>query len=300
MKVFVSIDLEGCTGVRDLSQTRSSGAGYAAALALQRSDLEAVLEGCRASGATEFVVCDAHARGANVGLDGLGDDVRLVAGMAGPLGMMSGVDPGVEAALFVGYHAMAGTRAAVLDHTFAQTVFRVRVDDADEAGELGLNAAVAGAFGVPLVFASGDDKLAAEASRTVPGIGTAVVKEGIARCGARLVSPALTAPRLRADGSSGARGRRVAAATRLGRASTAPRLHAQRLRRRGGDLPRSRTSRRAHGAHRRAALPRCLPHDAGLHPSCRSGHALRSEGRGTLLREPRLRGVIGARFVERM
>ena len=127
----------------------------------------------------------------------LGADVRLISGAGGELGMMEGIDASCDAALFVGYHAMAGTRAAVLDHTFIHSVFRVRVDDAVEAGELALNAAVAGAFAVPVVFASGDDKLAREARETLPGIRTAVVKEGIARRGARLAPPSVTGERLR-------------------------------------------------------------------------------------------------------
>jgi len=196
VKLFVSIDLEGCTGVFDLTQTRSSGPGYATARALQRSDLMAVIDGCRQAGATGIVVCDAHGRGANLDCDALGADVELVAGSSGPLGMMCGIDESFDAALMVGYHAMAGTRAAVLDHTFAHYVFRIRVDDALEAGELGLNAALAGAFGVPVVFASGDDKLALEARELLPEIRTVVVKEGLARSGARLMQPHVTAGRL--------------------------------------------------------------------------------------------------------
>jgi D-amino peptidase len=225
VRVFVSIDLEGCTGVRDLTQTRPDGAGYPAALGLARGDLEAVLAGCRQAGATSIVVRDAHASGANLALEApwsvcgrdhhgddiapggssaataggdLGADVRLISGAGGELGMMEGIDESCDTALLVGYHAMAGTRAAVLDHTFTHSVFRVRVDDAVEAGELALNAAVAGAFAVPVVFASGDDKLALEAQEILPGVHTTVVKEGIARQGARLAPPSVTGARLRA------------------------------------------------------------------------------------------------------
>lgn len=162
-----------------------------------RADLEAVLEGCRAAGVERAVVRDIHARGADLEWRDLPAWVSLVAGASQPLGMMGGVDDGFDAALLVGYPAMAGTRAAVLDHTFTQKVFRVRVDDALEAGELGLNAAVAGAFGVPVVFASGDDKLALEAGEAISGVRSAIVKYGLARGGARLVAPEIVAERLR-------------------------------------------------------------------------------------------------------
>ena len=197
LRVFISIDLEGCSGICHSRQTVPGEASYVAARRLMRADLEAVLEGCRAAGVERAVVCDAHARGANLEWHDLPAWVTLVAGAPQPQGMMSGVDDGFDAALLVGYHAMAGTRAAVLDHTFTQKVFRIRVDDALESGELGLNAAVAGAFGVPVVFASGDDKLAVEAGEAIPGVRSAVVKHGVARSGARLLAPEIAAERLR-------------------------------------------------------------------------------------------------------
>ena len=82
---------------------------------------------------------------------------------------MTGIDESFDAALLVGYHARAGTTAAVLDHTYTYKVFRVRVDDMIEAGEFALNAAVAGCFGVPVVFVSGDEAAVAEARELLPG-----------------------------------------------------------------------------------------------------------------------------------
>lgn len=196
MKLFVSVDLEGCGGVVARDQTDPAGARNAEARLLMRADLEAALAGCLEVGATEIVVCDAHAAGANLALDGLPSRVSLVGGYYLPMGMMAGLDASFAAALFVGYHARAGTRAAVLDHTFTDAVFRIRVDDAVEAGELALNAAVAGALGVPVVFASGDDKLAAEAREAIPGVTVAVVKEGLARAAARLLPGDLVAERI--------------------------------------------------------------------------------------------------------
>ncbi len=69
-------------------------------------------------------------------------------------------------------------RAAVLDHTYAYRVFRVRVDDMIEAGEFALNAAVAGCFGVPVVFVSGDEAAVAEARELLPGVTGVAVKTG--------------------------------------------------------------------------------------------------------------------------
>jgi D-amino peptidase len=212
VRVFISIDLEGCTGVVAEGQTEPGRPAYQRARALMRADLDAVLEGCLAGGADEIVVCDAHDRGANIPFTGLPPAVRLVSGSPEPMGMMAGIDDGFDAALFVGYHARAGTTGAVLDHTYTYKVFRVRVDDMIEAGEFAINAAVAGRFGVPAVFVSGDDKAVAEARETVPDIAGVVVKQGRGRTVARLLSPAATLPLLR-DGAQGAlRGAQRAAA----------------------------------------------------------------------------------------
>ena len=209
MKLFVSIDLEGCTGVVTEEQTEPGLPAYESARRLMRGDLDAVIEGCRAGGADEIVVCDAHDAGANLSAAGLPPFVSLVGGSPRPLGMMAGIDESFDAALFVGYHARAGTTAAVLDHTYAYKVFRVRVDDMTEAGELALNAAVAGCFGVPVVFVSGDEAAVAEAREALPGAAGVAVKAGRARTTARLLPPQVTGVLLR-DGVQ----RALVAATR--------------------------------------------------------------------------------------
>ncbi len=200
MKLFVSIDLEGCTGVVTEEQTEPGNPAYEEARRLMRGDLDAVIEGCLAGGADEIVVCDAHDRGANLSADGLPPAVRLVRGSPPPLGMMAGIDESFDAALLVGYHARAGTTAAVLDHTYAYKVFRVRVDDMIEAGELALNAAVAGCFGVPVVFVSGDEAAVAEARELLPGVTGIAVKAARTRTCARLLAPEVTRTLLR-DGA---------------------------------------------------------------------------------------------------
>ncbi len=180
MKVFVSIDMEGITGVCVEEQTDRGHPAYGRAAALMRADLDATLRGCFDAGADEVVVRDAHDYSTNVGVESLPANVALIGGRAGPLGMMEGIDGTYDAALCVGYHARAGTRAAVLDHTFWGILTHAFVGDL-ELGELGFNAGVAGHFGVPVAFASGDDKLAREAAACVPGITTVTTKEGVAQ-----------------------------------------------------------------------------------------------------------------------
>jgi D-amino peptidase len=197
MKVFISIDLEGISGISSEPQTEPGTAEYRRDTELMRGDLDAALDGCWAAGAGEVVVCDAHDLGGNLTFRELPPAASLVSGSPSPLSMMQGIDETFDVAMFVGYHAMAGTTGAVIDHTYTGSVFKVRIDDALEVGEVGINAGVAGAFGVPVVFVSGDDKLAAEAVELIPGIETAVVKEGQSRTCARLLSPETAHQRIR-------------------------------------------------------------------------------------------------------
>lgn len=198
MRVFVAVDLEGACGVVHEWETDPSGRGYARARAAMQADALAALDGCRAAGADEVVVCDAHNDGGNLDPDVLPPGVTLVSGSPTPGSMLEGLGQGFDAALFVGYHARAGTAGAVLEHTWTYKVFGVSVGGL-ELGELGLGALLAGHYGVPAVYASGDAALAAEARALVPGITATVVKHGITRTAARLERPEQARARIRAD-----------------------------------------------------------------------------------------------------
>jgi D-amino peptidase len=192
MKVFISIDLEGITGICTEAQTNPSGPDYPSACTAMRADLDAALEGCLSAGATSVVVCDAHAAGRNLRVTGLPDRVALIGSSPWSLDMMSGLDESFDAVLFIGYHARAGVAAAVLEHTYMHKVVFSITMAGMEIGEFGLNAMLAGYFGVPCVFVSGDDKVVAEARALVPDIGTATVKMSLARTCTQALPPAVT------------------------------------------------------------------------------------------------------------
>ncbi len=198
MRLFVAIDLEGISGVVSEADTERSGPAAEQARRHMRADLDAVLAGCLAAGARDIVVCDAHDHGRNLDPEGLPEEVVLVAGSPTPDSMLQGLGPGFDGALFVGYHARAGTAGAVLEHTWNYKVFSAVFGDL-EVGEFGLGALVAGHHGVPAVYLSGDDKAAAEAAALVPGIVTTVVKRGVTRLAAELPSPASSRARMAAD-----------------------------------------------------------------------------------------------------
>jgi D-amino peptidase len=198
MKVFVAIDLEGICGVVAERDVDRDGAAADAARAHMAADLDAVVEGCLAADVSEIVVCDAHDDGRNLDAEGLQAEVTLVSGSPTPYSMLQGLGRGCDGALFVGYHARAGTAAAVLEHTWNYKIFSAAFGGM-EVGEFGFGALLAGHFGVPAVYVSGDDKTAVEAEALVPGITTTVVKTGITRLSAELCSPDEARARMRDD-----------------------------------------------------------------------------------------------------
>lgn len=185
MNVYISADMEGCTGVVAWTQCGRPSADhydYAFARRMMTEDVNAAIRGARAAGATRIVVKDSHGNSKNLLLDQLEPDVQLISGFGtdDSRGMMIGVDGTFEAAMLVGYHARAGTLHGVMEHTISGRVHRMWIND-EEQGEVGMSRGVAGAFEVPVVFMSSD--LAGAAEFDAMGLGgvTAVVKEGFSR-----------------------------------------------------------------------------------------------------------------------
>ncbi|MCX6347923.1 MAG: M55 family metallopeptidase, partial [Candidatus Aureabacteria bacterium] len=120
----------------------------------------------------------------------------LISGSPKPLSMMQGIDASFSACILIGYHAKAGTEDAILDHTISSSVVRaIRVNGA-ELPELGLNAAIAGYYGVPVVLISGDTAVCRQAGEVLgKDVVTVAVKEAYGRLAAKLV-PMIEARRM--------------------------------------------------------------------------------------------------------
>jgi len=163
MRIFISADMEGLAGVVGDEQRSRKGQDYQMARRWMAQEVNAAVEGAIKAGAKEFVVTDAHAGAINLALPDLHQKAALIGGSNRPLSMMEGIQEGFDAAFFIGYHAMRGTQDACMDHTYSEEkVMAVRFNGTPY-GEIGINARVAGHFGVPVVLVSGDDKTAAEA-----------------------------------------------------------------------------------------------------------------------------------------
>lgn len=188
LKIYISVDMEGISGVVHSDQVSSGTAEYAATRKWMAQDINAAVEGALAAGATEVVVNDSHSSMRNVDPDDLHPQAILISGSPKSLSMMQGIDSSFAACLFIGYHAKAGTENAILDHTISSSVVRSIKVNGIEMPELGLNAAIAGYYGVPVILVSGDTAVCRQAGEILgKDVVTVAVKEAYGRLAAKLV-----------------------------------------------------------------------------------------------------------------
>ena len=189
MKVFISCDIEGISGVvKSGVHTSSDGMDYERARTLMTGEANAAIEGALNAGATEVIVNDSHGPMTNLLIEKINPAATLITGAPKPLSMMQGIGKDCAAAIFVGYHARMGT-PGVLSHTISgASVANVWVNDII-VGETGINAALAGYFGVPVVLVCGDDIVSREAKELLPHVRTAAVKTAITRQSALCLPP---------------------------------------------------------------------------------------------------------------
>ncbi len=179
LKVFISVDMEGISGVINWDDVTVGGTDYGLFRRLMTEEANAAVDGALAAGASEIVVRDAHDTGRNILPDLLRPQARLLRDWSyGPLSMMEGIDKTFDAAVFIGYHARASTPDAVLKHTMTTKLLDV-VINGRKMPEAGINGLIAGMFGVPVVFVSGDKAIGAQARELFGDIETVAVKEGI-------------------------------------------------------------------------------------------------------------------------
>lgn len=148
--------MEGVSGIVNAEQTSPGGPGYELGCAMMTAEANAAVMGARAGGASAVVVNDSHGSMRNLLIDQLDPSAQLISGSPKPSGMMEGLDDSFGVVFFIGYHARAGTARAILDHTYSgKVVAHVELDGRD-VGEIGLNAALAGYYGVPVGLVTGD------------------------------------------------------------------------------------------------------------------------------------------------
>lgn len=175
MKVFISVDMEGISGVVAWDHTEYGKDGYERFRKIMTKEANAAALGAFDAGAQEVVMNDSHGGMRNIVIEELDPRVKLISGSSKPLSMMEGIGPDFDAVIFVGYHSKASS-LGVLNHTYSGQVEKYVVED-KVMGETGMNALVAGFYGVPVVFVSGDSEVTAEAIEVLGNVETVAVKE---------------------------------------------------------------------------------------------------------------------------
>ena len=182
MKIYLVTDFEGVSGITSYDTFRRDIVGdveeRGKAVGLWVREVNAAIRGARNAGAGEIVVLDNHSSGDTLPFDQLEHPAHLIHGRRRPTWLPL-LDSSATALVFVGQHAMAGTRNGHLCHTYSRRRLKRVVLNGREIGEFGLAAGIAGEHGVPAVYLSGDDKATEEARMLVPGVSTTTVKVGL-------------------------------------------------------------------------------------------------------------------------
>lgn len=189
LKIYISADMEGVGGVVSNLQTGPGQPEYERFRRFMTAEVIAAIEAAKAAGATEIVVSDSHGNGQNILVEELPTDIKLIRSWPRPLGMMEGIDNSFDAAVFLGYHAGEGTAEGVLAHTMVgNRVLDVKLNGVSMP-EAGISAALAGHFGVPVVFVAGDQTAVRQTRELLGDIEGVEVKRAIGVTAAETLPP---------------------------------------------------------------------------------------------------------------
>jgi len=176
MKIYIMVDMEGISGISGSDFVKVTGRYYQLGRKYYTMDINACVRGCYKAGADKVIVKDGHGAGNHAIWEDMEPGVELIQGQ-----YFYERFPGIEecdALILLGYHAMAGTAEALMEHTFdSSSIQNMWLNDA-LVGEFAIDSATAAEFNVPTIMVSGDDKTCLEAKQWVPNVITCQVKKG--------------------------------------------------------------------------------------------------------------------------
>jgi D-amino peptidase len=205
MKLFLSTDIEGTSGIVAWEQIIEGNAEYEQGRRLLTNEVNAVISGALEAGSAEFVVNDSHHYMRNLHPQDLLGEATLITGKHKPLYMMEGLDASFDGVCFVSYHGSIGAEHAVLSHTYNPgAIWEVRING-EVVGESAINALVAAHYDVPIIFISGDEVTVQEARNIAPNAEKVVVKHSLGRFAATHIHPTIACELLRKGASRAVR-----------------------------------------------------------------------------------------------
>jgi D-aminopeptidase len=188
LRIFISVDMEGIGGIGTGAMASSTGKDYATGRRLMTDEVNTVVAAILERGPAEILVNDSHGDMQNLLHTELDPRVTYIQGAIKPNGMMEGLDDTFHGVIFLGYHARAGTAEGFLAHTGSGAVKGLWINGL-EAGEGEMNALYAGAMGVPVLLAAGDQVFVDQFLGNVPGAEGVVTKTAITPQSAHLLHP---------------------------------------------------------------------------------------------------------------
>jgi len=193
MKILISADMEGATGVTWPADVEPGTEQWQRCRVMFTADVNAAVAGLFDGGATDVLINEAHASMRNLLLESLDERATMLTGRHKDLTMVEGIQHGdVDGVAFVGYHAGAGTEG-VLAHTYLANSITSVVVNGQAASEGWLNARVAEQYGVPVILITGDDRACSDAASYAPAAQTVAVKQCVSRYAAICRPPKVTA-----------------------------------------------------------------------------------------------------------
>src|SRR5215468_9599350 len=187
--------MEGISGIAKGEQCNATKPQFEEGRKLYTEEINAAVRGAKAGGATEIVVMDCHGAGegyswASLIAEDLDPDCELAVQQEWTE-YTGFLETGVDAALFVGMHAMAGTADGVMNHTVSGRDYHNLWFNGTIVGETGINAALCGTWGCPVLLVTGDAAVCREATELLgDGLVTVAVKESTGVQSARMIAPA--------------------------------------------------------------------------------------------------------------
>jgi D-amino peptidase len=176
LKIYISADMEGITGVVTNEQLGPQGFEYQRFREFMTQEVNAAIEGAFSAGARQVVVSDSHGNGQNLLIEKFRSEVLVVRAWPRPLGMMQGIDSSFAGAIFIGYHAGTTNPEGVRAHTLSSARLTDVKLNGKSVSEAGLNAVIAGHFNVPVIMVTGDDVVVKETKALLGDIEGTTVK----------------------------------------------------------------------------------------------------------------------------
>jgi D-amino peptidase len=193
MKVFVSVDMEGVSGLVRWDDVVTRGIDYERNRLLMTGDANAAVAGAFEAGAREVLVEENHGVQdlCNLRMDEIDSRCRVVRGAGRPTATtMAGLDADTGVVLLVGHHAGVGAFPGIMAHTVSYERFRaVRLAGRD-VGEPDLFAIRAGELGVPLGLVTGDQVVIEQLRKRVPDVLAVEVKRALSHVAGDVIPPA--------------------------------------------------------------------------------------------------------------